>query len=70
MKKSTFASTIGVLAVLAAFGAVLYAALGSTPATSATIRAVVPQGFVYGADIPTYSGIENIYIVENDHAAG
>jgi len=31
---------------------------------------VTPTAKVYGADIPTYSGIENIYIVDNTHGGG
>lgn len=57
----------GILVLIAGVGALALYGSGQT-STSATVR--VPRGVFIAAGIPTYSGIENIYIVDNSHAAG
>ena len=59
---------VGLVAVAVALGAVGAFAIPQTVSSMPTIS--VPSGIVKAAGVPTYSGIENIYIVDNDHAEG
>lgn len=66
-------ATVAVIIVVAAIGAwALYGPAGEVPVGHATITGIVGPGTVFADDVPagTASGVENVYIVDNDHAAG
>jgi len=68
MKKDT-KRNLGIVSVcVIALAVAAWALIPSNVAPSGKVK--IGAGIVYGASEPTYSGIENIYIVDNDHAAG
>jgi hypothetical protein len=65
MKKAKWAIPTAVLVLAMVLG---YALMPAPTPNFATVK--VGTNVVWAAGIPTYSGIENVYILKNTHAAG